>query len=253
MRSAGRASIKQRGRPRPRGGAWCGAARTQSGGRGVGGGGGWGSHQPPAPRRSRPPARILVSRPVLAPGLCGPLAEHFAGPRAPRPTSGSSVLFGVRGRVLCGFADRCVSLWWVPRLPVSPPAAPSTSHPSRSSSRRTPARPRPLSPLWEAPGIPNGAGHPPLSPRRPSPHHWPCPADPVPAAESGGDGPLCPQDSQAHCPTSRPSHGTPSPWRSPPSASLPGHRLQEDLSDLPTPGAGGGAERAQLLSCGSSW
>lgn len=118
--------------------------------------------------------------------------------------------------MLCGFADRCVSLWWVPRLPVSPPAARSTSHPSRSSSRRTPARPRPLSPLWEAPGIPNGAGHPPLSPRRPSPHHWPCPADPVPAAESGGDGPLCPQDSRAHCPTSRPSHSTPSPWRSPP-------------------------------------
>lgn len=187
----------------------------RAGGEGLGGGGGWGSHQPPAPRRSRLPARILVSRPVLAPGLCGPLAEHFAGPRAPRPTSGSSVLFGVRGRVLCGFADRCVSLWWVPRLPVSPPAARSTSHPSRSSSRQTPARPRPLSPLWEAPGIPNGAGHPPLSPRRPSPHHWPCPADPVPAAESGGDGPLCPQDSQAHRPTSRPSHSTPSPWRSP--------------------------------------
>lgn len=54
-----------------------------------------GSHQHPTPGRSGPPCpgpvflplcrlpRTLVSRPVLAPGLCGPLGEHFAGPRVP--------------------------------------------------------------------------------------------------------------------------------------------------------------------------
>lgn len=214
----GRASITQRGRPGPRWAqawrqkrtGWCGwSSRAECGAWG-------GAGQPPTPhpgtqRTPLPRTRLPPSLPS-APHPCLPARPRswalwppwgaLRRSQRPRPTSGSSVLCRVRGRVLCCFSLGCVSLWWAPCLQASAQLfrLPHTLPPS--FPRQTPARPWPLLLLWEVPWDPKKSQPPSfVSPRGCHPLTGPAQQALSPAAESCGDGPLCLQDSPAHCPT----------------------------------------------------
>lgn len=183
-----------------------------------------GSHQHPTPGRSGAPCagpiflplcrlpRTLVSRPVLAPGPCGPLGEHFAGPSV--PDLPRAALSSAGSGAACSVTSA---------LGASPSGGPPACRPRRGCSVYL----TPFPHLF--PGKPQqGPGHCRRSGRSPGPQKEPAtllrvprgrhpltgPAQQAlsPAAKSCGDGPSCPQDLPAHCPTSRPSHSP--PWRS---------------------------------------